>query len=309
MATDDSEKAAARELSTEAKTAYDDGQFDEAMRKFQLAYDIAKVPTLAVWTARSLVMRGQLVAASELYRQAGQLTANDLWIGDSQQLAQADAQKELNALIPRIPRIRILIQGATVNDVEVTINGSKLLGALVGVDRLTDPGHWTVVGKRGSEVVERAIDLNEGERMEVMLKFNDLMLATSPIVRTPKPLAQTASTSDASTSHSSMQRTWGWIATGVGATGLVAGAVTGFVVMSKRSNLDCPNNTCDPSKVSAGSVNSFNTMRTVSTVSFVVGGTATATGITLLLSSPKQQSRPSLGLLLSPAATGVQGAF
>ena len=244
-----------------------------------------------------------------MYRQAGQLTANDLWIGDSQQQAQADAQKELNALIPRIPRIRILIQGATVNDVEVTINGSKLLGALVGVDRLTDPGHWTVVGKRGSDVVERAIDLKEGERMEVMLKFNDLMLATSPIVRTPNPLAQTASTSDASTSHSSMQRTWGWIATGVGATGLVAGAVTGFVVMSKRSNLDCPNNTCDPSKVSAGSVNSFNTMRTVSTVSFVVGGIATATGITLLLSSPKQPSRPSLGLLLSPVSTGVQGAF
>jgi Flp pilus assembly protein TadD len=69
-ATDDNAKGAARELANQAKSDFDAGNFEEAGSKFQRAYEIAKVPTLAVWAARSLVKRGHLVAASELYRQA-----------------------------------------------------------------------------------------------------------------------------------------------------------------------------------------------------------------------------------------------
>jgi len=97
-ATDDSVKGAARALSNEAKRDFDAGRFEEAGRKFQRAYEVAKVPTLALWAARALAKHGQLVAASELYRQATRLTANDLWVGNAQQQAQADAAKELAEL-------------------------------------------------------------------------------------------------------------------------------------------------------------------------------------------------------------------
>ena len=115
-AIDDSTKGAARALSNEAKRDFDAGRFEEAGRKFQRAYEVAKVPTLALWAARSLAKHGQLVAASELYRQATRLTANELWVGDAQQQAQADAARELAELQPRIPVLRVRVEGAAAND-------------------------------------------------------------------------------------------------------------------------------------------------------------------------------------------------
>ena len=310
FALDDAEKAAARELSTEAKVDYDESRFADAAQKFQKAYDIAKVPTLAVWAARSLVMRGQLVAASELYRQASQLSPNELWMGNAQQEAQSDAARELAALIPRIPRIRVHIEGASSREVEVTVNGVKLLGALVDVDRLTDPGHWTIVGLRGTEKAERIIDLKEGERMDVMLSFQSNMLPTNPITVTPRTAPSPAVQPSAQNSTSAAQRQWGWIATGVGAAGLLTGATAGIIVASKHSSLNCANDVCDPSKVNSSSVNSYNTWRTVSTVSLIVGGVSAAAGVTLLLTSPQpKEAGPTVGLWLGAQSAGAYGRF
>jgi hypothetical protein len=309
FATDDAEKAAARELSNQAKVDYDAGRFDDAARKFRQAFEVAKVPTLAVWTARSLASRGRLVAASELYRQASQLSPNDLWVGNAQQEAQSDAAKELNLLLPRIPRIRIHIEGAAVKDVEVTISGAKLLGALLDVDRMTDPGDWTVVGKRGSEVVQHAITLKEAERQEVTLNFKPEANAVVPVSTQPKPLDATAADSTQSqNSGGKNQRLLGWVTTGVGAAGLLTGAVAGIVVMSKHSSLDCPGNKCSP-PVSPGSVDSYNSMRTVSTTGFIVGGIATIAGVTLILTSPKNGPEPAVGLWVGPTSAGASGVF
>ncbi len=309
FATDDAERAAARELSSQAKVNYDEGRFDDAARKFRQAFEVAKVPTLAVWSARSLASRGQLVAASELYRQASQLSPNDLWVGNAQQEAQADAAKELNALLPRIPRIRIHVEGAAVRDVEITIGGVKLLGALLDVERMTDPGDWTVVGKRGSEVVERAIKLKEGERQQVTLNFKPE--ASTPGQVSSQPMPSAASPTDSAQSQNSgakTQRLLGWVTTGVGAAGLLTGTVAGIVVMSKHSSLDCPGNKCS-APVSASSVDSYNTTRTVSTVGFVVGGIATVAGVTLILTSPKNGPEPAVGLWLGPTSAGASGVF
>ena len=310
LALDDAEKAAARELSTEGKTDYDESRFADAAQKFQKAYEIAKVPTLAVWAARSLVMRGQLVAASELYRQASQLSPNELWIGNAQQEAQSDAARELASLIPRIPRIRVHIEGAASRDVEVTVNGVKLLGALVDVDRLTDPGHWTIVGLRGTEKVERTIDLKEGERMDVMLSFQSSMLPTNPITVSPRPGPAPAAQPSEPHATSAAQRQWGWIATGIGAAGLLTGATAGIIVASKHSSLNCANDVCDPSKVSSSSVDGYNSWRTVSTVSLIVGGVSAAAGVTLLLTSPQpKEAGPAVGLWLGAQSAGAYGRF
>ena len=181
-ATDDSAKGAARELANEAKNDFDAGKFEEAGSKFQRAYEIAKVPTLAVWAARVLVKRGKMVAASELYRQAALLTPNDLWVGNTQQEAQADAEKELAELQPRIPKLRIRVEGAAANDVELTVDGSRITTALFDIALPTDPGRRHVVGKRGVEVVEQTVDLAEGERKETVMKFN----LVAPVVARPR---------------------------------------------------------------------------------------------------------------------------
>jgi hypothetical protein len=50
-------------------------------------------------------------------------------------------------------------------------------------------------------------------------------------------------------------------------------------------------------------------MRTVSTIGFIAGGVFAATGVTLLLTAPKQQSGPRVGLFLTPTGASLTGGF
>ena len=80
-----------------------------------------------------------------------------------------------------------------------------------------------------------------------------------------------------------MQRTLGWVGLGVGGAGLVFGGVTGLVVLSKKSALEddgCVDARCYSDQ--ADDVDSYNSMRTLSTVGFAVGGLGVAAGAALL---------------------------
>ena len=308
LATDDSAKGAARELASEAKDDFDAGRFEAAERKFQRAYEIANIPVLALWTARSLARQGDLVGASEFYRQTVHLAPNDFWAGNAQQQAQADAARELDELQPRIPRLRIRIEGSGANDVEVAINDVKIASALVGIEIPKNPGRWHVVGKKGVATVEQTIELGEGEHKEAVLTFVSVAepppLITKTIVEEPPPPPQPP------VGKTGSRRTWGWIAASVGAAGLLTGAVTGIVVASNTSlRNECPSNPCSSPKVNSGQVSTYNLMRNISTAGFVVGGLGAAAGVTLLLWTPKRESEASLALWLGPSSAGVEGAF
>jgi hypothetical protein len=223
-AIDDSTKGAARALSNEAKRDFDAGRFEEAGRKFQRAYEVAKVPTLALWTARSLAKQGQLVAASELYRQATRLTTNELWVGDAQQQAQADAARELAELQPRIPVLRVRVEGAAANDVAVTIDGAVIASALFGIDLPADPGWRRVVGKYGDENSEQTVYLNEKDHKEAVVKFSGrpLVLAAGTVQPAAATGAEgqsaatlTTNTPAQAAASGGAQQTWGWVAVSV----------------------------------------------------------------------------------------------
>jgi tetratricopeptide (TPR) repeat protein len=320
-ATDDSAKGAARELANEAKRDFDAGRFEDAGHKFQRAYEVAKVPTVAVWAARALAKCGQLVAASELYRQATRLSPNDLWLGDVQKQAQADAEKELAELQPRIPRLRVRVEGAAGNDVEVTIDDVKLASALYGAEIPKDPGRRRIVGKRGGDEVEQTIELGEGEHKEAVLTFKAAQAEKPAIGETDKPrVVQEERREELVTAKpvppesqlvaasGRTQRMWGWVAVGVGAAGLLTGAVTGIVVAADSGlRNDCPNNNCPSSK--SDNANTYNLLRNVSTAGFIVGGVAAAAGVTLLLWTPKHESEPQMALWLGPGSAGVKGVF
>jgi hypothetical protein len=328
-ATDDSVKGAARALSNEAKRDFDAGRFEEAGRKFQRAYEVAKVPTLALWAARSLAKHGQLVAASELYRQATRLTANDLWVGNAQQQAQADAAKELAELQPRIPVLRVRVEGAAANDVTLTIDGAMIASALFGIDLPADPGWRRVVGKCGDESSEQTVYLREGDHKEAVVKFSARppVQAANPaaVPMAATPMAQPVATAGAegssagtlttptppaeATSSGGAQQTWGWVAVSVGAALLVMGGVTGIVVLSDSSlRNSCPNGVCT-STVSKSKVDNYNLMRTLSTVGLIAGGVGAAVGVTLLLWTPKREGDTRAALWLGPGSVALKGTF
>jgi hypothetical protein len=191
-ATDNTARADARNLAKAAKRDFDAGHLEDAQLKFERAYGMAKVPTLALWTARVLVKRGHFVAGSELYRQAAQLTPNDLWIGHAQERAQADAKKELEELGPRIPRLRIHVQGAAPSAVELAVDDVKIEGMWLGRDLPTDPGRHRVVGKTSTQTSELALDLAEGENKDAFLKFNEGTSAAEPVTSDSRSTADPA---------------------------------------------------------------------------------------------------------------------
>lgn len=256
-ATDDRAKADARDLAKAGKRDFDAGLWQDAALKFQRAYDIAKVPTLAVWTARALVKRGQPVAGAELYRQAMQLSPNDLWIGNAQEKAQMDARRELEALVPRIPRLRVHVQGAEPGEITLSIDDFKITGTWAGIERPIDPGRHRIVGKRSAEILELVVDLQEGEGKDAFLKFKEgtpmadgatdgQKPTRGPVAKAllPSGSAQMGSEANLTTnllppepanSHSPVYATW-WFWTGVGAV-VVATTVTAVVLARHPSGV------------------------------------------------------------------------
>jgi hypothetical protein len=307
---DASSKEAVRKLANDGASEFDAGHYDQALSKFQLAYESAKVPTLGLWLAQTHAKLGHLVVALEHYRQVLNLEPSELWVGSVQHQAQKQAQQELALLQERIPRLSIRIEGTESKDVIVEIDGVAVPSALLGMERLVDPGKRQVVGKSGGLEAQAEAELAEGERKEVVLTF----APATPVIAPSQPKQESTLTlspapQEKRSSSKLPQRTWGWVGLGVGAVGLTLGAATGIIVAVKYGKLsdDCPNQECTPKHWAAS--DSYATLRTVSTVGFVVGAVGAAAGVTLLLTSPKEKSAPKVGLWVAPSFAGVNGSF
>jgi hypothetical protein len=334
LALEDSDKESVRILANDADTDFEAGHYEAAREKFTRAYGIAKVPTLAVRAAQANEKLGRLVAAYELYREALDLQSTELWKGTVQQQAQKEAEGKLEKLQPRIPRLIIILEGANTSDVAVRIDNVQVSSALLGVERFTDPGQHQIVGKRGDEVTNETATLAEGDKKQIVLKFRKPAVPSltapagaplpppgnassqpsdgvpsNPSAETFGPASNTQPPRDQGASSTNTQRTLGWIGVGIGAAGVTLGTVTGIMVASKYSNLSpkCADNNCRGQYTDE--VNSYHTMRTLSTVGFVVGGVAAAAGVTLLFTAPKEKAPASVGLWLSPNAAGIKGNF
>jgi hypothetical protein len=115
-------------------------------------------------------------------------------------------------------------------------------------------------------------------------------------------------------------RTTGLIVGGVGVAALIGGGVTGFLGMSKQSDLDdrCPNEQChftsDAEKASLESdQDSLDTLATLTTALLVGGGVLTATGVTLyIVGGPSSETeKVSVAPTFGPGVAGLsaQGTF
>jgi hypothetical protein len=296
-----------RELSSEGKQDYDAGRYEQAADKFRRAYATIPVPTLALWTARCLHNLGRFVSASELYRQATQLERNELWMGTTQQDAQAEAQQELDELLPRIARLQVVVSGAPSDAVIATVDGARLPNSLFGVGRPTDPGRRLVRAEFQGEVIQAEVELEEGQAQQIQLEF------TGKSQKASTSGSREASTSTSDThergSPRSTQRTLSYVGLTIGATGALVGVVTGLVVAKGYSDLrsNCPNDICDPTRTDPSRMDSYNTLRSVSIVGFVVGGVGLLSGAALLLTSPTDPHQ--VGLFVTPRGVDLRGAF
>jgi hypothetical protein len=311
---DEATAGAARELAVEGRSAYAAGDYARAQELFHRAHEMVGAPTLAVYEARSLARLGRLLDAIAVYR--GILGKPvDPSAPEQFHRALADAGRELADLESRVPTLLIRFKEGTPEDTSarVSLDGAAIDQAMLGKPTPVDPGSHRVelvAGGRAPQV--QTIDLTEGVHHTVELGVEQEATRPAPMpvaaVQSDKPVAVHPS------GHDPTMRTLAYVSLGLGVAGIGTGVVTGILAAGKHSDAEkgCPDNRCEPGSQGMKDVDAFRTLRTVSTVGYVVGAAAAIGGVTLFVLSPSRDERPSAGMLeiwASPGRAGVRGRF
>jgi hypothetical protein len=312
-------RAAARKLGTAGIDAYNAQDFPSAADKLDRAYKILKAPSLGLWSARAFVKLGRLLEASERYLEVTRLSTVE---GDQriQEQAKVDARKEYDTLTPRISGLVVKLEGATASQVSISVDGKPLKSELVGESTPMDPGAHKVLGVRGNEKVEASVTLAEGKEGVALLRFDPHVqvapaataaaVAASPPASSPTAPADAAAADQqpaAGQAKSSPLPVLGWISIGLGGAAIVTGGVTGAMAIEKKADLAATGE-CDHGCRDSGRYQNFQTLRTVSTISFAAGGVLVATGIVLLIVAPSKGSATA-SLEVGPGHAAVSGSF
>jgi hypothetical protein len=306
---DDATRNAARDLALRAAQAYEAGDHATAQDLFHRAYALVPAPTLSLREARALEKLGRLVEAVEAYVRTARTRVNP---NDPEVFQQAvrEAQDELARLRPRVPRLKIAVEGADSSQLIVTVDGKPMRRELVGVEAPIDPGtHAIQATTANGGGASQSVTLKEGESQSIVLR---LEAGTAPLAAPSAEAAAPAKTPIlADTEGSNWQRTWTIVSFGVGGAGLGVGVVTGLIASSRHSRAEdgCPENRCVAGSAAADDVDAFRSLRTVSTVGYVVAAVGVAAGTTLLLTAPKERKSGWVSPYLGPGAAGMTGAF
>lgn len=306
--------AAARSLGIQGVQLADAGKCPEAIEKLSRAESLYHAPTILGRLGECQVAVGQIVLGTENLNRVvrEQLPANAPKAFKS---AQERAAKVLETALPRIAHLTVIIEPADAK-ASVTVGGSPVPGALIGVERPTDPGKREVVATApGFLEAKTEVELAEGARQAVTLKLlPDPNAATVAPVAPPAPPPATPE-QPPQEQASGGDKTLSYVMLGVGGVGIAVGAITGSMALGKKNGLDCPENRC--SGAEGDELDSANTLALVSTIGFGVGLAAATVGVVLLVTSGDGKEAPrtarASGIVVRPyvgaKTVGVTGTF
>jgi hypothetical protein len=325
----------ARRWYNEGEAQFSRGHFREACDQFNLVLGVVEVPAVAFRAASAHEKLGELVRAAELYSRAINMRQNEQWAdADTQMKAKRDAVQALRALLPRVPTLRLEIEHAVVAEVTVIIDGNMLDSKALSTEQRLDPGEHTITATTtdGRTLTEKilfaekdkrqvVIDLDRATKPQPMLPPQAPQPQPAPLPAPPPPpptpptgiLAPPRGyVTPREPGEYDLQRTIAWASLGVGAAGLALGAVAGIVTWSKHSSLKsdgCTSEMACPKGVSDDRINSYNDWRKIPTPSFIVGGLATAAGLTLMFVPRRHAAETGLSLVVAPTAIELSRRF
>jgi hypothetical protein len=309
--------AAARALGIEGVRLADAGKCTEAIEKLTRAESLYHAPTILGRLGECQVNVGQIVVGTENLNRVvrEQLAPN---APKAFKDAQARAQKALDAALPRIGHLTVMVEPKEAN-ASVTVSEVAVPSALIGVERPTDPGSHEVVASAPGYITQRTtVVLAEAGRETVTLRLtldpNAQKEAppVAPVAATAAPPPPAAPPPEAKQG----MKTLAFVLIGTGVVGVATGSITGAMALSKKSDLDCPDNHCTGKE--ADKLDSAHTMATISTIGFAVGIPAAAVGTVLLLTSGNNSSKAAkrepakrfaASPYLGPTSAGVVGSF
>ena len=309
----DEARASARAAATQGLHAMQEGHYKEALDLCTRAESLMHAPTHLLLIARVQTKLGHLVEAQEAYikivREHLAASAPHAFVD-----AQSAANDEQAALAPRVPTLKVDVEGATSSDMQVTIDGAPFASALVGMASPVNPGTHTLAVTSSTATAEPVtVTIAEGARQAVTLTLKPSAVAEA----TPEPPASSTpeAPAEAPARHSGLAAA-GWIGVGVGVAGLAVGTVFVIKNHSDRNSANglCGSMGCPDSKRSeiASFDKSANSASTLSWVSYGVGAAGLVTGAVLLWVSHGKPARPQSGQVVpwfGSRAMGVRVTF
>lgn len=325
LTADDAKRVTARELGVKGIEAFWAKDYIQAEADLDQAFRLFATPVLALWSARARMQLGRLVESAERYSDAGKISAA---VGEqaAQEEAQRDAANELNALLPRIPKLTLQLAGAELREVVFMLNGVQVPGDLValGTPRPLNPGAYRVEATRGAERYVAQVQLGEAESKVVPFRFEAPAAKAVPPTAAGDtaavpPAAAHPVTSAVSGAFAPETDVHGTPATEPGAsekellvTGGIAGLSIGAIgIVVSAITASAAGNVCGGGHCrSTSKLDEYGTLRATSIVGFWAGlALVTAGGVSLIVANPPSPSDAGVSWGLGPGAVMVRKVF
>jgi hypothetical protein len=285
----DSTRETARGLADQAMTKYRAEDWQGALELFVTADKLLHSPALVLYAARCHRRLGRLLQARDLYRRIVREPIEEPR-NPAFDAARADAGADLAGLELRIPKVTLRLErlprGTRIHLDDRVVSARELSDGIA-----LDPGHHVARATLdGREVARRSFEAIEGGEQHVVL-------SAAPN-HEPEPADDAA-----------LRWVPGAVVLAGGVAGLVAGVVTRVLALEAFDAVTsrCQGDHCLPSD--EDNVERAETLETVSSVCFAVGGAAAAAGIVLLVVRPGSDGATKVSLNVAPTWLRLRTTF
>jgi hypothetical protein len=322
----DEDRAGARAAASQGIKAFKAGRWAEAADLMARAEALLHAPTHLLYLGQAEEKQGHLVKARETYLK---LTRETLPSNASPAFkkAQADGERLLEALEPRLPYVNVLVVPKDAAELNVTMDGAPVPAAIVGVEHPIDPGEHTFQATaKGWEGDPVTISIAESEHKNVEMALRQTETPPAEDVGGAGAAAADAGAKGggappATPAASGGMSPWtigGFVGLAVGAAGIGMGTYFVLDAASLRDKADglctLANGGCPEDK--RDQVDSYDSDADASNrlaiVGYVVGGVGVVGGIAALMIGANDDSAPAeagVRPYFGPATLGLTGRF
>jgi hypothetical protein len=307
----------ARQLGNDGLAAAASGDCAGAVEKLSRAEGLRHAPTTLTVLGECHIALGKLVdGVEELTR----VVREDLGPRPipAFRKAQLRARKKLDEARPRLPKLRVSLEGDHRDlQLELKIDGQSVPAASLGLDRPVDPGpHDVELSASGYKTATAHLVAKEGVSQSWKAVLEPLPVPVAP-PPTPAPPASMAEATPPSPAPAESKANYlpAGLSLGVGVAGIAVGSVLGILTLNKASQLSSvcqPRNDCPAGE--QGDLNSANGLALGSTIGFGVGAVGAVLGTYFLIRPPRSETKSGAESArvtpwIGPGAGGLAGSF
>ena len=293
------QKALAQARFLEARRAFDERRFIDAIAGFRSSYSVVASPNTHLMIAHAMREMGRYAEAYETLQavaeEAEKAAAIDAKYNETASLAR-DEQAAMRAKICLLTvRIEAPQPSAT-----LTISGRAIPESRWSEPIAVDPGNVTVIYKTGGDTIVQEVATTAGGE------------ATTTIAKPVADAPEKPPTPDDGYrwQWTGTQRYIAYAVSGLGAGALIGSAVTGGLALGKYGELEdaCGDAPC-PERQS--DIDAGRTLMTVTNGLLIGGGVLLAVGVTLYFTAPDEPTDAQLvtALRIGPGSLLLEGQF